>query len=149
MATRATENASRTQPSKTPMKRKSVSLPCLVCDKVIKDPDSRQKGQDAIMCEGDCQGWLHRSCAGISKKAFQAVIYSSDPFLCHHCLQTCHQSEISGLKQASDALKSELHLLKKVLGILSPLKTALSLANKPMPVLSVQIGSRKPQNPDR
>ena len=32
---------------------------CVVCDKEINDDT-----EDSIFCEGECQGWIHRVCAG-------------------------------------------------------------------------------------
>ncbi len=43
---------------------------CIICVKVIKDTEGKSKGQDSIYCEGSCQGWLPRTCAGIPKPVF-------------------------------------------------------------------------------
>lgn len=85
---------------------------CLICDKVIKDSARQQKGQDAVLCEGDCQGWLHRVCAGVTKKAFHEAADSGKPFFCHYCKSTKQEEDISNLKQTIDDLKSEIAKLK-------------------------------------
>ncbi len=38
---------------------------CLVCEKVIKDKSAKSQGEDSIFCEGSCNGWIHRQCAGM------------------------------------------------------------------------------------
>ena len=43
---------------------------CIVCDCSILEPSESTEGQDAVFCEGDCQGWVHRICAGLSHPAF-------------------------------------------------------------------------------
>ena len=71
---------------------------CVVCERIIKDQDSSNSGQDAIFCEGDCQGWLHRTCAGISEKAFN-VATTSDHY--HYCRCNLQEVEISLLKSTN------------------------------------------------
>ena len=51
---------------------------CVVCDKEINDDT-----EDSIFCEGECQGWIHRVCAGMSQKIFQTLDNPDTPFLCH------------------------------------------------------------------
>ena len=43
---------------------------CIVCDCTILEASESTEGQDAVFCEGDCQGWIHRMCAGFSRPAF-------------------------------------------------------------------------------
>ncbi len=64
----------------------AAKINCLICEKVIKEPEGKSKGHDSIFCDGTCQGWLHRTCAGIPKLIFQDISSSQDPFLCQ-CLQ--------------------------------------------------------------
>ena len=62
-------NNSRAPSSSTEKGAKTAQESCLICDKVIKDG---VPGQESILCEGECcQGWIHRTCAGLSKRAFQ------------------------------------------------------------------------------
>ena len=85
---------------------------CLVCEKVIKEHSGHQKGQDAIMCEGECKGWYHRTCAGITTKAFQEATNSPHPFYCHQCTTKRHETNIAELKASIQSLKGELADLK-------------------------------------
>ena len=63
---------------------------CRLCLEAIEEPCDSNDGQDAarsIHCDGECQGWLHRRCAGLSLIAFSAAVNSptSDEFFCTHC----------------------------------------------------------------
>ena len=40
---------------------------CPACEDIIRETKGRSKGQDAVFCDGSCQMWLHRCCAGLSK----------------------------------------------------------------------------------
>ncbi len=99
--------------SSHPKPKKIKGCLCQICDKVIKDAEGKQKGQDSIFCEGNCQGWLHRSCAGITKTAFQAIssVSFSDRFLCLYCKTTEQDEEIKQLKET--IVKLELKLAEQ------------------------------------
>lgn len=109
-------SASKNKGLKTASRQKNIttgeSSNCVVCEKIIKDQDSSNKGQDSILCEGDCQGWLHRTCAGISKKAFIEATASDQPFYCHYCRCNLQEEEISQLKITITDLRAELKALK-------------------------------------
>ncbi len=74
---------------------------CLVYDKQIDDIV-----EDLILCEGKCQGWIHRMCAGLFKKALKLAQDSPLPFLCHYCNT---KEEISLLKTELAAAKSAVN----------------------------------------
>ena len=40
---------------------------CPISDDVIKDSSLKTKGHDSMFCDGVCNTWLHRGCAGLSK----------------------------------------------------------------------------------
>ena len=91
---------------------KTAQESCLICDKVIKDGVA---GQESILCEGECcQGWIHRTCAGLSKRAFQIATGSADPYLCHYCSSLTVQREIKQLKQTVSSLQAEVESLRSV-----------------------------------
>ena len=66
---------------------------CLVCDQIIVEADETTEGQDAVFCEGDCQGWIHRVCAGLTRSAFENLS-ESVPYLCLYCSFTKQSNEI-------------------------------------------------------
>ena len=50
---------------------------CPICLDNIVDPSPEHDGEDSIYCDGICQEWLHRRCAGLSVAAFKAI--NKDP----------------------------------------------------------------------
>ena len=71
---------------------------CGICNKVITDQSATHPGEDAILCEGECSCWMHRSCAGLSSPLFAAMSSSSKLFLCIYCVLSKQVSEINELK---------------------------------------------------
>ena len=56
---------------------------CSICEKVIKD-----SSPEAIFCEGQCNTWLHKRCAGFSWysiPSFKTAISTDKPFYCPRC----------------------------------------------------------------
>ena len=86
---------------------------CPICEEVIKGTNGRKKGQDAIFCEGECQSWMHRHCAGLSKNRFQELSSSQDMFLCPACQNDMLTEAISELRVVVGELTSEIDELKK------------------------------------
>ena len=43
----------------------SVRVECPTCLKLIKDATGACEGEEALFCEGICQCWYHRWCAGV------------------------------------------------------------------------------------
>ena len=87
---------------------------CLICDKNIVDVSTKNKGQDSVFCEGSCQGWLHRRCAGLSKSIFK-VISSPEhnfPFYCLYCTHVRYSEQISNLKSTINDLSGKLAKLE-------------------------------------
>lgn len=85
---------------------------CSICDEIILEPiEEEQMGHDAVYCEGICQCWLHRKCAGLSKQTFDALGESDDPYHCTHCTLIAQQKEISDLKEQVKSLSSQLENL--------------------------------------
>lgn len=66
-------------------------------------------GDDAIYCDGLCNAWLHRGCAGLSGAVFKSVIAApkQTPFYCPHCRIFQMEKEISSLKSVVDTLVKE------------------------------------------
>ena len=64
-----------------------------------------------MFCEGNCQGWLHRACAGLTHLAFDNL-NESIPYLCSHCTFTKQYSEICKLKETVKVLTSKVPKLE-------------------------------------
>ena len=65
------------QPSSPPNRKvkggKSSKADCLIYEELILEADNHCIGDEAVLCEDDCQGWLHWRCAGISHPAFDKL----------------------------------------------------------------------------
>ena len=96
-------------------KSKNSLCRCSVCLEEIVEPNGKKEGQDAIYCDGVCQAWLHRKCAGLPKDRFKLVSESNDRFYCPHCRLELQRDEISHLKVAVAELSSELTKLRNTL----------------------------------
>lgn len=101
--------ANRSPPG-DPKKTKEDDEVCLICDVTIQDSDDEPN--EALYCEGDCQGWLHRKCVGMTKKLYLTLGQSEEPYICPHCKLNAYQEEINNLKGTIKSLTDELTHLK-------------------------------------
>ena len=70
---------------------------------------------ESIQCDGVCNSWLHRRCAGLSKTAFERASKSDDKFFCPMCRLTNQEKEIGLLKGNVASLEHKLNsILDKV-----------------------------------
>ena len=90
---------------------KTQAFTCPICLDLIKDASDDSTGEDAIVCEGKCNTWLHRKCAGLSKAAYEAATISSGSFYCPHCRLDMQESEIALLKRTIQQLVEDVHSL--------------------------------------
>ena len=106
---------------------------CPICEDVIVDQSSGNKGHDSVFCDGLCNAWLHRGCAGLSKLAFDQVAASSDSFCCSHCSLSQQKKEIASLKATVEMLSSDLLSIRSTLSELSGKANtpSVSLQRKP------------------
>ena len=81
---------------------------CCTCNFVIAEDTNKNDGEDAIFCEGRCNSWLHRKCAGLSNSTFQHLSVSNSPFLCVYCLLSNQATQIAELKSKLGQLTSKL-----------------------------------------
>ena len=110
--TRPKATASPPVSSANATKKRSVT--CAVCEQNIVD------GKDqALFCEGVCQRWLHRYCAGVSVPHFKSVSASSEPFYCIGCFQATHSAELTSLKETISSMQTEIAELKENLKVMS------------------------------
>ena len=102
--------------TKTPPTAKGSSAvstsQCPVCEEKIIDATVSKHGQDSILCEGSCQSWLHRRCAGLTKAEFANISNRPDyKFCCSRCRLGKSESELELLKEKVAALESKLEAL--------------------------------------
>ena len=60
---------------------------CLVCEKAILESDEETDGHEALFCKGECQGWIHRMCAGITHIGYDKL---GESILFHFCVRIVH-----------------------------------------------------------
>ena len=94
---------------------------CPICEDPVDDSSNACDGHDAVFCNGVCQEWLHRRCAGLSKKALLIVSSSKCPFYCPHCRLSHLNDDLVSLKADFAALKAEKLILLLQLLPASPL----------------------------
>ena len=85
---------------------------CLVCDEVIIEACDGVEGHEAVFCEGECQGWIHRQCAGLTRPAFNSLS-ESIPYLCSYCTCARQYNEICSLKDTIEHLTNRLAKFEK------------------------------------
>ena len=106
---------------------------CPICLEAIIEPTKTKLGHDAIFCDGFCDSWLHRKCAGLSKPLFTTWIKSSDSYFCPHCQLRNVTAEVSKLKEVIDSLNKTI--------------TTLQLSDRPNEVHPVSIPVSKDDQP--
>ena len=93
----------------TPKKDKTVVCD-LCCSPIVEGKE------DAVQCEGSCQAWLHRRCAGVPCSYFKRdLINSSTPFVCAHCSRKTHQTAVGQLQNEVEALRAGVAELRAAL----------------------------------
>ena len=112
------------QPKKT---KKKGGCICPICLEVIQDSSKSKKGHDSIFCEGQCNSWLHRGCAGLPKSVFTSLLDSSDPFYCPHCQLKEHSSTILDLKATIASLTKSITALQTSVKSLEPTLEPVSM----------------------
>ena len=72
----------RTKKPKRKQQSADIAVHCHVCDEVIieGDDDKGEPGDDAMYCEGKCDAWIHRKCAGLSKQQYEALSAEDTPY---------------------------------------------------------------------
>ena len=81
-----------------------------------------------FFCDGTCNTWLHRGCAGISKKDFQRMSdqgQSDMKFCCVSCQLKSHVSDIESLKSSLRSQSSEIQSLLQLSSTLTKQVSAL------------------------
>jgi len=120
--------ASRRQPKRklpgtSPPKRntknvKNSEADCIVCDEPILEPSENCEGDEAVFCEGDCQGWIHRKCAGVTRSAFDKLGESDVQYLCSQCMLASQNREICKLANIIKDLNASIISLTETITLL-------------------------------
>ena len=61
-----------------------------------------------MFCEGKCQKWLHRHCAGISQPCFKLINETDAPFTCVYCLLIQQAAQINELRTTVKNLTTQI-----------------------------------------
>ena len=90
---------------------------CPICDETIKEPTKHRKGDDAIYCEGYCEAWIHRKCAGLSNTNFTVLSNAGDShtYFCLYCELQAQKAEIDNLMETITQFQTSLSELKRKL----------------------------------
>ena len=91
---------------------------CRIWTEVIEEAAGRKKGHDLIFCDGACQDWINRQCAGLSKAHFSRLSTCNQDFHSHRCLLSQQCAKLSALKKTVEGLSREVSHLKN---LVSPL----------------------------
>ena len=72
---------------------------CPICATPIVDEGQDGCSQDALFCEGECQCWLHRWFAGVTRERYAVLSSTEDPFLCPSCTTARQQAAIASQQE--------------------------------------------------
>ena len=96
----------------------------LCCKPIIEDRD------DALLCEGSCDKWLHRYCAGVTETQYEALQDSTLPFLSFICSQLKQATVIKVMQAKIDMLTAEVTELRSTVSDLNVQISSLKSPNK-------------------
>ncbi len=85
-----------------------MSIPATFLLAILSIIDGKSNKQDAIFCDGNCNTWLHRRCAGLSQPAFQKLSNTDSSFFCPHCRLDRQESTIKDLLDTVKSLKEDI-----------------------------------------
>ena len=113
----------RKLPGTSPQKRKAKGVKnsdvdCLICKEPILEPGKHCVGDEALFCEGSCQSWLHRKCAGVTRPAFDKLGEPDTEYLCSYCMLVIQNREISKLANTIKDLNSVIVSLTDTITLL-------------------------------
>lgn len=103
----------------------------------VQETNQSKSGQDSIFCNGGCDTWLHRGCAGLSKAALKAASKSNDPFNCMKCKLFYQESEIASLKTTVNSLVTKLSSLEEKLTEVCDKQSQFQLSSYTLPSQSL------------
>lgn len=101
------KTATKTAAKKTKSGAAGGVSECWVCSTYIVDDKN-----DALFCEGECSGWMHRYCVGIPLKHFERLTSTTSLFTlfhCYSCALQAHERDTVALKEQMKLLAEELN----------------------------------------
>ena len=118
-------------PPRVSEKRKKKNQPVarLICDITIKESTEYIDGDDAIYCDGDCEGWLHRKCVFMSKQLYDKLSNNHDMYYCPNCASAKQSQEITVLKKQVEELTKEITNVEALKQRITNLEKELSVVN--------------------
>ena len=117
--------------SSTNEKTTGSSEVCPICAEHIIDATDTIEGQEALLCDGTCQCWFHRWCAGVSQAHYNLISKSPEPFLCPTCTFDRQQAVIQDLQSNVQALTEEILQVKASLATLLKVPNCTTTASGP------------------
>jgi len=97
---------------------KNSEADCLICEEPIVEQSENCTGDEALFCEGSCQGWIHRKCAGVTRPAFDKLGESDTPYFCSHCTLVNQNKEINNLANIIKDLNTSIMSLTETISSL-------------------------------
>jgi len=133
-------------PSKRKTKNaKNSEADCIVCEEPILEPSENCDGDEAVFCEGDCQGWIHRKCAGPTRSAFNRLGESDTQYLCSQCMLANQNSEINKLMNTIRDLNASIVSLAETITLL---QSSINVTKQlPIPEQSTTNATTSPKIP--
>ena len=121
----------------TSKRTKNLNSSCPICERAF------EPGQESIICDGDCQKFIHRQCASLTKHQFKQAGESDLPYFCVHCTLSKQNSEITNLKQVITELTDKINSLTPVKPV--DVHSAVQLPVRISTILLVNLQTLLPQ----
>ena len=93
--------------------RDGESFVCTICLESIAPPTDDNDERELIFCEGKCDSWLHRKCAGLPKPIFDSIRLSETPFHCPFCCLANYECLFNDMKATIASLEHKVSQLEK------------------------------------
>ena len=107
--------------------KKSKPTDCDLCCKRIVEGK-----EEALQCEGGCNLWFHRYCAGVSASYFAELSNSPEPFVCYACYQRSQLAVTKQLQSEVAHLKGEITKLSEQLATLTSASLSEATVSQPL-----------------
>ena len=91
---------------------RNSEVDCLICEKPILEASDHCEGEEAVFCEGSCQGRIHRIFVGVTCPAFEKLGEPDTQYLCSHCMLVSQSKEINNGVFRAPAARGGLPMLQ-------------------------------------